>query len=368
MIPVLSLEPMHQKIRPEVISALEKVYDSNWFILGKELEQFEAEFAEYCNAKYAIGVGNGLDALYLILKAYGIGAGDEVIIPSNTFIATALAVSYVGAKPVLVEPIEETHNINSELIEDNVTSRTKAIIAVHLYGQPADMDKINLIAKKHGLVVIEDAAQAQGAYYKERKVGSLGNAAGFSFYPGKNIGALGDGGMVTTNDEQLANRIKELRNYGSSVKYTHTTKGSNTRLDEIQAAVLRVKLRYLNQWNEERNRIAQYYNSKLANQGIILPEVPEWASPVWHQYVVRVSNRDKVQEELRNRGVQTLVHYPIPIHLQEAYKEYNYLKGSLKLTELLANEVLSLPMWPGLTEEQIEIVCQALNEVVCLGK
>ncbi|AZK45975.1 DegT/DnrJ/EryC1/StrS family aminotransferase [Paenibacillus lentus] len=368
MIPVLSLELMHQSIRAEVLSALEKVYDSNWFILGRELEQFEAEFAEYCDAKYAIGVGNGLDALYLILKAYGIGEGDEVIIPSNTFIATALAVSYVGAKPILVEPIEGTHNINSELIENNVTDRTKAIIAVHLYGQPADMDEINLIAKKHGLVVIEDAAQAQGAYYKQRKVGSLGNAAGFSFYPGKNIGALGDGGIVTTNDEHLANRIKELRNYGSSVKYTHTTKGTNTRLDEIQAAVLRVKLKYLNQWNEERNRIAQWYNSKLANQRIILPEVPEWASSVWHQYVVRVSDREQVQEELKNRGVQTLVHYPIPIHLQEAYKEYNYLKGSLKLTELLANEVLSLPMWPGLTEEQVEIVCQALNEVVSLNK
>lgn len=363
MIPVLNLEPMHKAIRNEVLSALEKVYDSNWFIMGSELEQFEAEFAEYCSSKFAIGVGNGLDALYLILKAYGIGTGHEVIIPSNTFIATALAVNYAGATPVLVEPIEGTYNINSELIEQSITSNTKAIIAVHLYGQPADMDEINEIAEKYGLVVIEDAAQAQGAHYKQRKVGSLGNAAGFSFYPGKNIGALGDGGMVTTNDEQLAHRIKELRNYGSSIKYTHTSKGTNSRLDEIQAAVLRIKLQYLNGWNKERNMIAQRYNSQLAGNGLILPEVPEWALPVWHQYIIRVSNREKVQVDLKNRGVQTLVHYPIPIHLQEAYKEYSYLKGELKLTETLSNEVLSLPMWPGMAEEQVDTVCQALIEV-----
>ncbi|WP_260504326.1 DegT/DnrJ/EryC1/StrS aminotransferase family protein [Paenibacillus illinoisensis] len=359
---------MHKAIKSEVLIALEKVYDTNWFVMGSELEQFEVEFAEYCDTSYAIGVGSGLDALCLILKAYGIGPGDEVLIPSNTFIATALAVSYVGATPIFVEPNEATYNINSELIEQSITAKTKAIIAVHLYGQAADMDEINQIAEEYGLVVIEDAAQAQGALYKKRRVGSLGNAAGFSFYPGKNIGALGDGGIVTTNDEQLAHRIKELRNYGSSIKYIHTSKGTNSRLDEIQAAVLRIKLRHLNGWNKDREQIAQRYNSKLAGYGIILPEVPDWSLPVWHQYIIRVSNREKVQEELKNRGIQTLVHYPVPIHLQEAYKEYSYLKGKLKLTETLSNEVLSLPMWPGMSESQIDTVCRILWEVICFSR
>lgn len=352
---------MHESIRNEVLDTMCKVYDSNWFILGAEVEAFEEEFANYCEANYAIGVGNGLEALHLILKAYGIGSGDEVIIPSNTFIATALAVSYVGATPILVEPNEVTYNIDCDKIESNITGNTKAIIAVHLYGQPADMDTINSIAKKHNLVVIEDAAQAQGAYYKNRRVGSLGDAAAFSFYPGKNIGALGDAGIITTNNESLAKHIRELRNYGSEKKYVHVSKGTNSRLDELQAAILRVKLRHLDKWNDERREIAEYYRGKLLNSNkITLPEIPDWAIPVWHQYVIRVKQREDLQKRLEMSGIQTLVHYPIPIHLQEAYKELNYLKGKLVLTEVLANEVLSIPIWPGMTKLQMDEVCRYL--------
>lgn len=360
MIPITNLEPMHKSIRNEVLKAIEKVYDSNWFILGAEVDNFEKEFADYCGVKYAVGVGNGLDALHLILKAYEIGTGDEVIIPSNTFIATALAVSYVGATPVLVEPDDNTYNIDCNLIEQHITERTKAIIAVHLYGQPADMDAIKQIAKENNLVVIEDAAQAHGAYYKNKKVGSLGNAAGFSFYPGKNLGALGDGGIVTTNDENLARTIREIRNYGSIEKYVHLTKGVNSRLDELQCAILRIKLRYLDKWNEERREIAECYRENLLNSNkLVLPLVPDWAIPVWHQFVIRTEQRDIVQKRLGENKIKTLVHYPIPIHMQEAYKELK-LNGTLELTEKLANEVLSLPIWPGMSKTQIDTVCNHL--------
>jgi dTDP-4-amino-4,6-dideoxygalactose transaminase len=357
----LNMKPMHDKIKTEIMEALEKVYDSNWFILGTEVEEFEVEFAKYTGVKHCIGVGNGLEALQLILRGYNIGEGDEVIIPSNTYIATALAVSYVGAKPVFVEPDEKTYNINPALIENAVNKNTKAIIAVHLYGQPCEMDSINEIAKKHKLKVIEDNAQSQGASYKNTKTGALGDAAGISFYPGKNIGALGDGGAVTTNDEELANKIKTLRNYGSQKKYYNEYKGFNSRLDELQAAVLRVKLKYLDQWNKERKDIAQYYINNIKNEKIVLPQVLEEVDSVWHQFVIRCDSRDELQAYLKEKGIDTMIHYPIPIHLQEAYKEFKYLEGALTLAEKFAKEFLSLPIYPFMKKEDLQRIVEAIN-------
>lgn len=358
IIPFLDMKAPYIELKNELDEAYRRVMESGWYILGKECEAFEKEFADYCGVKYCIGVGNGLEALHLILRAYGIGEGDEVIVPANTYIATWLAVSYAGAKPVPVEPDEKTYNINPALIEQAITENTKAILAVHLYGQPSDMDNINAIARKYNLKVIEDAAQAHGAKYNGRTAGSLGDAAGFSFYPGKNLGAFGDGGAITTNDPVLAENVKALRNYGSMVKYQHEVKGFNSRLDELQAAMLRVKLSKLDEWNTRRKIIAQNYLRELHNiNNIVLPFVPECAEPVWHLFVVRHEERDKLQSYLNEIGIGTLIHYPIPPHLSGAYKEMNYKLGDYPITERIAKSVLSLPIGPHIDQsDQIKIV------------
>ena len=350
-----------KRINKELKEATNRVIDSNRYILGKEVENFENEFANYLGVKYCIGVGNGLEALHIILKAYGIGEGDEVIIPSNTYIATALAVSYAGAVPIMVEPDERTYNINPDLIEEKITKKTKAIMPVHLYGQACDMDPINKIAKKYGLKVIEDAAQAHGATCKGKKCGALGDAAGFSFYPTKNLGALGDAGAVTTNDKELAEKVRALRNYGSEKHYYNKYMGFNSRLDEMQAAILRVKLKHLEEFNQERKMIARLYLNNLQDTDLILPYVPEWAEPVWHQFVIRSKKRDELQEYLKSKGIGTLIHYPLPIHLQEDYKHLRYKKGDFPIVEKIANEVLSLPMWVGLKKEEVEMICKVIN-------
>lgn len=359
-IPFLDLGRLHQSIRPSLDAAYNRVMDSGWFIMGPELEAFEAEFAQYCEVKHCIGVGNGLEALHLLLRAYGIGPGDEVIVPSNTFIATWLAVTECGATPIPVEPDIDTHNIDPTLIVSAITSRTQAIIPVHLYGQPADMDPINVLAAKHGLIVIEDAAQAQGARYKGRRAGSLGHAAATSFYPGKNLGALGDGGAVLTNDDTIAEKVKQLRNYGSRVKYQHDIVGYNSRLDEMQAAFLRVKLAVLDDWNGKRREMANQYSRLLATANIVLPRVPEYAEPVWHLYVIRSKQRDVLKAELENHGISTVIHYPIPPHLQACYQ--NYGGPHLSIAELLAGEVLSLPMSPLLSYDEILWIVHTLKK------
>jgi dTDP-4-amino-4,6-dideoxygalactose transaminase len=318
---------------------------SAWYVLGREVETFEREFADYCGVKHCVGVGNGLEALHLILRAYDIKAGDEVIVPSNTYIATWLAVSYAGATPVPVEPDARTFNLDPNLIEDAVTPRTKAIMPVHLYGQPADMDPILEAARKHGLKVIEDNAQAQGARYKGRRTGSLGDAAGNSFYPGKNLGAFGDAGALTTNDAELADRVRTLRNYGSKKKYYNDVKGFNSRLDELQAAFLRVKLKKLDEWNGRRRAVATSYMAALLNTpNLTLPFVPDWAEPVWHLFVVRCLKRDVLQNKLAMAGVGTLIHYPVPPHLSGAYAERKWKQHDFPIAENLADTVLSLPM------------------------
>lgn len=359
-IPFLDLKSTYLELKEELDAAYQHVMTSGWYILGSEVEAFEAEFAAYCGVKHSIGVGNGLEALHLILRASEIGPGDEVIVPSNTYIATWLAVTYAGATPVPIEPDERTYNIDPTKIQQAITDKTRAIIAVHLYGQSADMDAINEIARLNGLLVIEDAAQAHGARYKGKRVGSLGDAAGFSFYPGKNLGAYGDGGAVTTNDSSLAERVKILRNYGSSVKYVNEVPGFNSRLDEMQAAFLRVKLKHLDQWNELRCAIANYYNEHLPAEAIILPYVPEWADPVWHLYVIRTRNRAKFQHELEEKGISTLIHYPIPPHLQQTYQELGYKEGDWPIAERLANEVLSLPIWPQMQKRKIVKVVEGI--------
>lgn len=360
-IPFLDLGRVNEEIRDEVMEAFRRVFDSKWYILGEEVERFEYEFAKYCGVKYCIGVGNGLDALTLILKGYGIGQGDEVIVPSNTYIATVLAVSYAGARPVLVEPDPETYNIDPKLVEEKISERTKAVIAVHLYGQTADMDSIRRIGEKYGLKIIEDAAQAHGAEYKGRKAGSLGDAAGFSFYPSKNLGALGDAGAVTTDDEELALKVRALRNYGSHRKYYNMYKGHNSRLDEIQAAFLRVKLKYLDRWNEDRRRIARYYLEHVNNLRIILPKEAQYNRHVWHLFVIRSGNRNGLQRYLEGKGVSTLIHYPIPIHLQPAYEDLGLRKGDLPIAERISEEVLSLPIWPGMSTDELEYIVVLLN-------
>lgn len=355
-IPFLDLKLPHEELRAELRDAFERVLDSGWYIQGNEVKQFEQEFAEYCEAKYCVGVGNGLDALHMILRAYGIDKGDEVIVPSNTYIATWLAVSYAGATPIPVEPDERTYNIDPLRIEAAITPRTKAIIAVHLYGQPADMDAINSVAKKHNLKVIEDAAQAHGARYKGRRVGTLGDAAGFSFYPGKNLGAIGDGGAVTTNDVELANKIRVLGNYGSQVKYHNEVKGYNSRLDELQAAFLREKLKKLDEWNERRKKNSAEYRRKMCHCNIVLPHVPDWADPVWHLFVVCSTQRDKLQKKLSENWVGTMIHYPIPPHLQGAYAELGYSVGDFPIAERIHHEVLSLPMGPHMEKQHLQSV------------
>lgn len=358
-VPFLDLSHLHRGIREDLDAAYRRVADSGWFIMGPELEAFEAEFAGYCGVKHCIGVGNGLEALHLLLRAYGIGPGDEVIVPSNTFIATWLAVSECGATPVPVEPDPITHNIDPARIASAITTRTRAIIPVHLYGQPADMDPINALAATHGLVVIEDAAQAQGALYKGRKAGGLGHAAATSFYPGKNLGALGDGGAVMTNDSAIADKVRQLRNYGSSVKYRHDIAGYNSRLDELQAAFLRAKLPVLDAWNVARRRVADQYTRQLAEIGLVLPAVPAYAEPVWHLYVVRSQQRDALKAHLETRGVATVIHYPVPPHRQACYQAFAHT--ALPLATALAEEVLSLPMSPVLSEEDVAHIVAAVS-------
>lgn len=357
-VPFLDLGRLHQSICEPLDAAYRRVVDSGWFIMGPELEAFEAEFARYCEVKHCIGVGNGLEALHLLLRAYGVGPGDEVIVPSNTFIATWLAVSQCGATPVPVEPDINTHNIDSARIAAAVTSRTRAIMPVHLYGQPADMDPINEMAVKHGLIVIEDAAQAQGARYKGRRAGSLGHAAGTSFYPGKNLGALGDGGAVLTSDDAIADKVRQLRNYGSKIKYRHDLAGYNSRLDEMQAAFLRVKLTVLDDWNAKRREIAGQYSGLLGASGVVLPCVPDYAEPVWHLYVIRSKQREALKTHLEKQGVSTVIHYPIPPHRQGCYQAY--ANQTSPVAEMLAEEVLSLPMFSTLDATEVEHVAAAV--------
>jgi dTDP-4-amino-4,6-dideoxygalactose transaminase len=361
-VPFLALGRLHQSIREPLDAAYRRVVDSGWFIMGPELEAFEAEFAVYSEVKHCIGVGNGLEALHLLLQAYGIGPGDEVIVPSNTFIATWLAVSQCGATPVPVEPDISTYNIDPTLVGAAITSRTRALLPVHLYGQPADMDPINEIAARHGLIVIEDAAQAHGARYKGRRAGSLGDAAATSFYPGKNLGALGDGGAILTNDDSIADKVRRLRNYGSTVKYQHDLAGYNSRLDEMQAAFLRAKLTVLDDWNAIRREIAYQYSSLLPSADIDLPFVPHFAEPVWHLYVIRVKQRDAVKALLGERGISTVIHYPVPPHKQSCYREFS--SRCLPIAEMLADEVLSLPIDPTLLPKDVETVVQEVDTII----
>jgi len=361
MVPFLDLKAINLNHAADLKAAFDRVLNSGWYILGKEVKVFEEEFARYCGVEHAIGCSNGLDALHLILRAYGIGTGDEVIVPSNTYIATWLAVTYSGAKPVPVEPVLSTYNIDPHRIEAAITSRTKAIMVVHLYGQPAEMDAILEIADKHGLKVIEDGAQAHGAVCNGRKVGSLGHAAGFSFYPGKNLGAIGDAGAVTTNDPELAKRVRVLLNYGSQVKYHNEVQGFNCRLDELQAALLRVKLPYLDAETSRRQAIANCYGQELADLDITLPIVAPGAQPVWHLYVIRTDRREALQAAMTDAGIGTMIHYPIPPHLQPAYAELGLSNGDLPISELIHREVLSLPMGPTMTDEQVDDVISAVQ-------
>lgn len=351
-VPFLDLKAGYLELQADIDAAVQRVLASGYYILGPEVEAFENEFATYCDSSHAIGVANGLDALHLALRAMDVGPGDEVIVPSNTYIATWLAVSQCGATPVPVEPDARTCNIDPALIEAAITPRTKVILPVHLYGQPADMDPILAIARRHGLRVLEDGAQAHGARYKGQRIGAHGDAVAWSFYPGKNLGAMGDGGAVTTNDAQLADRLRVLRNYGSRVKYVNEVQGTNSRLDPLQAAILRVKLAHLDAWNARRSAIAQRYQQGLAGCGLGLPHVPDWAEPAWHLYVVRTPQRDALQAHLTEAGVGSLIHYPIPPHLQQAYAGQGYQPGAFPIAEAMANEVLSLPMGPHLGAEQ----------------
>ncbi len=361
-VPFADFKIMHGEIRAELDSAYNRVMDKSIFIQGEECEKFEKAFAEYCGAKYCIGVATGLDALYLILKAVGIGVGDEVIVPSNTFIATALAVSFVGATPVFVEPEIENYNINVNKIEEKITSKTKAIMPVHLQGRPADMDAINAIAKKHGLYVFEDTAQAHGALYKGKMVGTLSDASGFSFYPGKNLGCLGDGGCVITNNKEIADKVRALGNYGSDYKYHHIYKGTNSRLDEMQSAFLNCKLKNLDKWNEDRRRIAKKYLSGIKNPLIALPvESTSEYTHVYHVFAIRCSKRDELEKYLAEKGIGTVKHYPVPMHLQGAYEDLKIAKGELPIAEEISQTILSIPMYYGMTDEQINYVIDAIN-------
>jgi len=360
-IPFLDLRAAYLELKPELDAAISRSLDSGWYIGGAEIEAFEAEYAEYCGAQYCVGVGNGLDALHLALKAFGVGPGDEVIVPSNTYIATWLAVSYTGAKPIPVEPDPRTYNINPALIEAAVTPQTKAIIPVHLYGQPADLDPILDIARRYKLWVLEDAAQAHGARYKGKRIGAHSDAVAWSFYPGKNLGAMGDAGAVTTNNPEIAEKLRMLRNYGSKVKYVNEMVGYNSRLDPIQAAALRVKLEVLDEWNARRRGVAGLYLEKLEGTGLVLPFVPDWAEPVWHLFVVRIPERDKLQKHLEASGIGTLIHYPIPPHRQRAYAGLGLSGGSLPISEAIHREVLSLPIGPHLSLEQAKRVVAAVQ-------
>lgn len=360
-IPFVSFLPMEKELNSELRAAFDRVFSRSWYIEGEEDEAFEKAFAEYCGTQYCIGVGNGLDALIMVLKALNIGEGDEVIVPSNTYIATALAVTYVGAKPVFVEPIIETFNIDPAKIEAAINERTKAIMPVHLYGQACDMDPILAIAQKYDLRIIEDCAQAHGATYKGQKVGTFGDAAGFSFYPGKNLGALGDAGAVVTNNEEIARKVRALGNYGSDYKYHHIYKGNNSRLDELQAAFLAAKLPILEKMNADRRRIADRYLNEITNKKVILPSVEKDMVPVWHIFGIRCQDREKLEKYLNEKGIGTNKHYPIPMHLQECYKDLGYKEGDFPVAEEISKTELSLPMYYGMTDEEISYVIDSVN-------
>jgi dTDP-4-amino-4,6-dideoxygalactose transaminase len=362
-VPFLNFAPMHSAIKSEMQHAFEKVYDGYWYILGEQLSTFEKAYAAFNETRYAVGVSNGLDALYLSLKALDIGPGDEVIVPSNTYIASLLAVTYTGAKPVPVEPDIQTYNIDPGRILLAITSRTKAIMPVHLYGQACEMEAIMKCATSHGLYVVEDNAQAHGASFKKKLTGSWGTANGTSFYPGKNLGALGDAGAVTTDDEKIAKRIAILRNYGSEVKYHNEFTGYNMRLDELQAAFLNVKLNYLNEWTTARQMICKRYDNELVGTGdLILPHVHPDATHVYHLYVIRTKHRDHLQEYLSKRGIGTMIHYPIPPHLQKAYSYLVFTRGAFPYAEEIADTCLSLPVWPGMTQQQLDMVITYIQE------
>ena len=364
-IPFVSFLPMEKELDGDLRRAFDRVLSRSWYIGGEEDATFEKAFAAYCGAQYCIGVGNGLDALMLALKALDIGSGDEVIVPSNTYIATALAATYVGATPVYVEPDIRTYNIDPSGIEAAVTPKTKAIMPVHLYGQACDMDPIMEIAERRRIFVVEDCAQAHGATYKGRKVGTFGDAAGFSFYPGKNLGALGDAGAVVTNNKELADKIRALGNYGSDYKYHHIYKGHNSRLDELQAAFLSVKLPHLDRMNEARRRIAKRYSEGIHNPRVITPYVMDDCVPVWHIYGVRCKERDALEKHLNEKGICTNKHYPIPMHLQACYRDLNIPQGALPIAEEISATELSLPMYYGMTDEEIRYVIDAVNEFQC---
>ncbi|QOD61527.1 DegT/DnrJ/EryC1/StrS family aminotransferase [Polaribacter haliotis] len=364
MIPFLDLKRLNEKYKPEIELAIKRVLDSGWYILGNELKLFEKEFAKFSGVEYCIGVGNGLDALILILRAYKelglLEDGDEILVPANTYIATILAITENRLKPVFVEPTLDSYNIDVVKIKEKITNITKAILPVHLYGQVCDMDSIIEVAKKYNLLVIEDAAQSHGASYKGKKAGNLGDAAGFSFYPGKNLGALGDAGAITTNNQELAKCITYLRNYGSTEKYIHKYKSFNSRLDEMQAAVLRVKLKYINQEIKKRQKLAKLYLEKIDNNKLILPKFNKIENHVFHLFVIRTKQRDKLQKYLLDKNIQTLIHYPIPPHKQLAYKEFSHLQ--LPITEKIHNEVLSLPISAVQTQKEIEEIIKILND------
>lgn len=366
MIKFLDLEKVNNRFRDEIDSEIKEILDSGWYLQGKKNEEFITNFAKFCGVKHCLGVANGLDALNLIIRAYGFGVGDEIIVPANTYIASILAISQNGCTPVLVEPSIDTYNIDPELIEEKITEKTKAILIVHLYGQVVQMDKIWVLAKKYNLKIIEDSAQAHGAGVningKFIKTGALGDASGFSFYPGKNLGCMGDGGAITTNDDELFEKVKAIANYGSDRKYHHIYKGVNSRLDEIQAAVLNVKLKYLEQDNQRRREISKYYRENITNPKIILPNIPseKELAHVWHVFVVRTKERDKFQKYLLENGIQTIIHYPTPPHKQGAYKEWNNL--SFPITEEIHNTIISLPISPVMADEEVKKVVEVVNE------
>lgn len=361
-VPFVTFKPLEKELDKDLRDAFERVYNRSWYIEGVEDEAFEKAFAEYCDSKYCVGVGNGLDALFLSLKALGIKEGDEVIVPSNTYIATSLAVTYTGATPIFVEPDIRTFNIDPTKIEVAITNKTKAIMPVHLYGQACDMDQIMNIAKKYDLYVVEDCAQAHGAKYNGKVIGSFGDAAGFSFYPGKNLGALGDAGATVTNNEELAKKVRALGNYGSDYKYHHIYQGNNSRLDELQAAFLAAKLPHLNKVNAERRKIAQKYLDGINNPEIILPFVPEYAEPVWHILGIRCNRRDELEKFLNDAGISTNKHYPIPMHLQGCYADLGFKKGDYPIAEEISETELSIPMYYGMTDEEVQYVIDRINE------
>jgi len=360
MIKFLDLEKINNRFRAEFDEKIKEILDSGWYLLGKNVESFEQNFADYCGTKYCVGVGNGLDALILIIKAYGFKEGDEIIVPANTYIATILAITYNGCTPVLVEPDINTYNINPDLIEEKITEKTKAIMPVHLYGQAVEMEKLWDLAKKYNLKIIEDSAQAHGAIYNGKRAGNLGDASGFSFYPGKNLGCIGDGGCVTTNDKELADKIRAIRNYGSNIKYHNIYQGVNSRLDEIHAAVLNVKLPYLDKDNQRRREIAEYYLNNIKNDKIITRKPYSKNANVWHVFPVRTENRDAFQQYLNDNEIQTLIHYPIPPHKQECYGELNnYI---LPVTEEIHRTIISLPISPVMSDNEVQKVVEVVNK------